>query len=167
MTQFRAELINEFDRLDKPAEFSVDVQYKLALVKKPGKADIVLTSGEGGEATRIIEVPKDPSRSHPLRRKEVVEEVNDCLKDWGTINGYDIQCINTVYNIRKRPEFFYKGKVKGSPPQYSSAFVDWIIAQHKKNKSFFFQARIKSKQKMIHKNKKEPSVQQRDGLQRA
>jgi hypothetical protein len=46
-----------------------------------------------------------------------------------------------VHGIRKRPEFFYQGKVKGSPSQYSQAFVEWLLAQHRKDSKFYSNAR--------------------------
>ena len=49
-----------------------------------------------GEPTRIVEVPKDPSKSHPYRQKELLEQVGERLQ----INSYDIQCVNKVYNIK-------------------------------------------------------------------
>jgi hypothetical protein len=93
LSRFQAELRKEFDALGRPAEFSIDITYKLALVKKPEDADIVLSSGGSGEATRIIEVAKDPSRTHPFRQKEVIAQINTRLAGRHLINSHDIQCL--------------------------------------------------------------------------
>ena len=58
-----------------------------------------------------------------------------------TINQHDIQCINKVHGVKKRSEYFYQGKVKGSPAQYSQRFVDWLIQQHRRDGEFFAKAR--------------------------
>ena len=54
-----------------------------------------------------------------------------------TFNQHDIQCVNKAYDIKKRSEYFYQGKVKGSPGQYSQVFVDWLMQQHQKDGQFF------------------------------
>jgi hypothetical protein len=47
----------------------------------------------GADEVRIVEVGKDPGTSHPYRLKEVKEQVNAALGE-GTINQYDVQCVN-------------------------------------------------------------------------
>ena len=117
-------------------------EYHLALTKSPGKADITLHSGRAdGQPTRIVEVPKDPSNSHPLRQKELLELVGERLQ----VNQHDIQCANKVYRIKDRREFFYQGKVKNSPGQYSHAFVEWLVEKHGQNDQFFLKTRAQAK----------------------
>lgn len=55
LAQFQAEIRQEFEELGKPAEFSIDIGYKLELVPKIGEADIVLTKNETGSTTSIVE----------------------------------------------------------------------------------------------------------------
>lgn len=145
LTGVQAALRTEFAELGKPAEFSIDIGYKLALVQKVGDADIVLTKGETGTTIKIVEVAKDPSKTHPLRQKEVVDQVNAGLSAGTAVNSYCIQCVNKVYGIKKRPEFYYKGSVKGSPTQYSQPFVDWLLKEHGRDSEFFSKARLKAK----------------------
>jgi hypothetical protein len=147
LTGFQADIRQEFESLNKPAEFSIDINYKLALVQKTGEADIVLTKGESGLIANIVEVPKDPSKTHPYRQKEVIEQVNAALAGTTHINQYEVQCIVIIYGIRKRPEFYYKGAVKGSPAQYSPAFVTWVLKEHEKDGEFFQRVRQKAKLK--------------------
>jgi len=52
-----------------------------------------------------------------------------------------------VYGIKKRPEFYYKGTVKGSPAQYSPAFIAWLLNEYEKDNDFFKKARQKAKSK--------------------
>lgn len=146
LASFQAEMRKEFDNLGKAAEFALDINYKLALVQKPGAADIVLSKGESGSLTRVVEVPKDPSRTHPYRQKETIERINTFLSGKAHVNSHGFQCILNVYDIRKRPDFHYRGAIAGSPAQYSEAFVQWILKQYENDSSFFIKARAKAKQ---------------------
>jgi hypothetical protein len=146
LTKFQAGIKQEYEFLNKPAEYSVDINYKLALVQKPGDADIVLVKGETGLVTNFIEVPKDPSKTHPFRQTEVVESINNILVGAKT-TAYEIQCIIKVYKIAKRPEFYYKGTIKNSTAQYSQSFVSWILREYDKDNDFFKKARLSVKQK--------------------
>ena len=145
LTRYCAQIKNEFDQLQRPIQFSVGIEYRLALTKNHDDADIVLSQGSaGGAAVRIVEVPKDSSKSHPYRQKEVIEKMKAAVPVL-TINQYDVQCVNKAHGVKQRPEYFYQGKVKGSPCQYSQGFVDWLIQQHHRDGEFFAKARAKAK----------------------
>lgn len=147
LTRYCAQLKNEFDKLQRPVQFSVGIEYRLALTKNHDDADIVLFQGPAGAAAvQIVEIPKDPSKSHPNRQKEVIQKVMAAVPGL-TINQYDIQSVNNAYGVRKRPEYFYQGKVKGSPAQYSQTFVDWLIQQYQRDGEFFAKAKVKAKAK--------------------
>jgi len=147
LARYCSQLKQEFDHLQRAAQFSIEVEYRLVLTKNQDNADILLATGPtDGAATQIIEVPKDPSKSHPFRQKEVIEEVTLAITGL-QINQHDIQCVNKVYGIKQQPEYFYQGKVKGSPAQYSTAFVDWLISQFQRDRQFFQETRTKAKGK--------------------
>lgn len=147
LTRFCAQIKNEFDQLERPVQFSVGIEYRLALTKNHNDADIVLAQGSsGGAPVRIVEIPKDSSKSHPFRQKEVIEKVKTVVPAL-TINQYDIQCVIRAHGVRQRPEYFYQGKVKGSPAQYSQGFVSWLIQQHHRDGDFFTKARVTAKGK--------------------
>ncbi len=145
LARYCAQIKNEFDQLKRSAQFSIGIEYRLALTKKPGDADIVLSqSSSGGMAVQIVEVPKDPSKSHPNRQTEVIQKLKAAVPGL-SINQHDIQCVNKAHGVRQRPEYFYQGTVKGSPGQYSPAFVDWLIQQHHRDQQFFLKAKAKAK----------------------
>ena len=144
LARFCGEVKHEFDELEKPAQFLIGIDYRLVLTNRPDEADITLSSGPGGKLTHIVEVPKDPSRSHPFRQKEVIEKVNELLNG-SNINQYDIRCINKVYKTKSKSEYFYQGSITGSPAQYSQNFVDWIVRQCHRDKDFFVKTRTKAK----------------------
>ena len=135
----------EFDQLQRPAEFSIGIDYHLALTKKMDEADIVLSSGRTGRSpAQIVEVPKDPSRSHPFRQKEVLKELATNIPESGA-NSHDIQCVIRVHRVKTRFEYFYQGKVPGSPGQYSQLFVDWLIQKYRRDDQFFANTRTENK----------------------
>lgn len=147
LTRYCALIKSEFDKLQRPVQFSVGIEYRLALTKKPGDADIVLSqASSGGPAVQIVEVPKDPSKSHPHRQVELLQKLRTALPEL-SINQHDIQCANKVHGVRQRPEYFYKGTVKGSPGQYSPAYLDWLIQQYRNDREFFVKAKARAKLK--------------------
>ena len=84
----------------------------------------------------------DPDRSHPYRQKEVIREVNARLGE-GTVNAFVVLSVRRVHQITEetRPEFVHVPKF-GSP-QYSDAFVDWLVAEHERDPGFFPRAKAR------------------------
>jgi hypothetical protein len=82
----------------------------------------------------------DPDQSHPYRQKEVIREVNARLDGHG-VNAFDILSVRRVHAISEesRPEFVHVPKF-GSP-QYSDAFVDWLVAEDERDPKFFPRAK--------------------------
>jgi hypothetical protein len=123
--------------------FCIPINYKLAIVRNPRKSDIVLSAGGTGQKGVIIERPRSPDVTHPYRRKEVIELVNDRLQGSHIIKGYDINCVREVFKIESKSEFYYKDKF--SPRRYSNEFVDWIVRRARRNRDFFNQTRRRAK----------------------
>jgi len=96
---------------------------------------------------RIVDDPTVPvyreidrDQTHPRRQKEVVPLVNQRLGGSKDINAYDLLCVRKVHKIdQTKPKFYYKPRY-GSP-QYSDAFVDWLVEHYKKDSLFFDKAR--------------------------
>jgi hypothetical protein len=82
----------------------------------------------------------DPDHSHPYRQKEVIREVNARLGE-GAVNAFDILSVRRVHAISEetRPEFVHVPKF-GSP-QYSDAFVEWLVAERERDPRFFEKAK--------------------------
>jgi hypothetical protein len=82
----------------------------------------------------------DPDSSHPYRQKEVIREVNARL-DGTNVNAFDVLSVRRVHVVTEetRPEFVHVPKF-GSP-QYSDAFVDWLVAEHERDPQFFPRAK--------------------------
>jgi EC042_2821-lke REase len=84
----------------------------------------------------------DPDRSHPYRQKEVIRELNARL-DARSVNSFDVLSVRRVYQISEEtnPEFVHVPKF-GSP-QYSDAFVDWLVDQEAHDPEFFANAKTR------------------------
>lgn len=156
LTGYCAELKQESGQLQGSPEFSIGIEYRLVLTKKSNDADIVLSAGPiDGEPTQMVEVAKDSSTSHPFRQTEVLEQLKEKSM---TINRYDIQCINEVHKIKNKREYFYQGKIKGSPSQYSQSFVDWLCERYRQDKNFFCKTRAKAKELKKSKSSSSPTT---------
>ena len=145
LTKFQADLRKDYERFEGAKEFSVNIGYILAWVKKPDDADIIVASGHNAsDATRTVEVPKDAGRTHPLRLTDLIPKVNQALGAH-EITRHDIQCVNRVFGIEKRSEYFYESTVSGSPRCYSEGFVTWLADEYQKDNNFFTRTREKAK----------------------
>ncbi|MFW6116765.1 MAG: RNA-binding domain-containing protein [bacterium] len=78
-----------------------------------------------------------PDVTHPYRQTEVLEEVSGRLGEEKQINRYDIQAVTAVHNVRENANFCHVPRY--SSPQYSTAYVDWIIEQYEKSDTDFFE----------------------------
>lgn len=85
----------------------------------------------------------DPDQSHPYRQKEVIAETNERLDGHRSVNAFDVLSVRRVYEITEesRPEFVHVPKF-GSP-QYSDAFVDWLVEQDARDPAFFAAAKAR------------------------
>ncbi len=131
----------------------VDVRNIRAVMHAPGGAEVAVVEtaerDEEGRPTliRLTTDPHaplygqvDPDHSHPYRQKEVIREVNARLRD-REVNAFDVLSVRRVHAITEetRPEFVHVPKF-GSP-QYSDAFVDWLVAEDNRDPQFFARAK--------------------------
>jgi len=140
LTELQAALRADVQLLGNPAELTIDIEYRLALTKNPANADIVLSGGATGTTpTHVVEVPKDPCKTHPLRFNDVKTHLESAIGF--KPNQYDLRCIIQAHAIKKRAEFYYKGSIKGSSAQYSHEFVEWIAKQCENDTDFIRKTR--------------------------
>lgn len=110
---------------------------------KPDSTD----EGSPGEVPiRVVDDPSAPAfqrldrdNTHPYRQTEVIKELNRRLKESASINQHDIKCIRAVHSVDQKPQFYDQPKY-GSP-QYSDAFVEWIVEESSKDPDFFARTR--------------------------
>lgn len=84
----------------------------------------------------------DPDRSHPYRQKEVISEVNKRL-DGRAVNSFDVLSVRRVHGISEETYPEYVHVPKFGSPQYSDAFVDWLVAQYAQDPEFFANAKAR------------------------
>jgi hypothetical protein len=147
LASYQTKIRQEFEDLNKSHEYSIGIEYKLVLTKKPDEADILLSLGGDGKGAAIVHVAKDPGVTHPHRQKELVAALNTALAGKTKINQHDLKCVNKVYAAKKHAEWFYQGKVAGSPAQYSDAFKNWLLGRFDQDAKFFSKARETAKKK--------------------
>lgn len=138
--QSEQERLTKTRTTENSIEYSIPIDYKLALVKSPGKADIVLSKGlDGDKMGIIIEVPKDVNETHPLIQKGVVEEVKKRLPSV-PFNNYDFQAIVFKEKIKSNPKFHYLLQ-KPEVHKYSMDLVDFIVAKTENDDKYLSKAR--------------------------
>ena len=83
----------------------------------------------------------DRGRICPYRRKEVLQKLKEHLPD-KPVSTFDLSVVNKVYNTTSKEEFCWQPEY--SSPQYSDAFVDWLVAKIKQDQNFLQEARQKA-----------------------
>ncbi len=130
---------NTVDLKDK--RYSISIEYKVALVKNPKEADIVLSTGqEGGIRGVLIEVPKDPASTHPYRSIDCISSVQEQIGKEIIFNQYDLQAIMFKEKIRGNSKYHYFFKTTGANT-YSKELIDFIVRKIKDNPEYLKKAR--------------------------
>lgn len=123
-------------------KYCISVEYKLALVKNPKDADITLSAGPQGKFSgTIIEVPKDPSLTHPFRQIDCIDQIKERITDKAVFNSYDFQAILHKEKIRGNNRYHYRYAAFGNN-SYSPELVDFIVNKIKSNPNYLVDTRI-------------------------
>ncbi|NJM83425.1 MAG: FtsX-like permease family protein [Tabrizicola sp.] len=75
----------------------------------------------------LVDLPELTGLDQPVALGELVDEATDDAFWTFMLDRTRFVLEQRGYDVRKRPEFFYKGSVQGSPPQYSQEFADWLV----------------------------------------
>jgi len=145
LTAFQERLLAEHASLDHVKEFAACIEFKVAMTRTAKGADASLLSGPDGRGTGIIGVPRDASETHPWRLKELLEELRRRESGRAAITAHEIVCVVDLWGFDKRPEFFYRSRLKGAAKQYSPAFLEALLAEVAKDPLFLEKARSKYK----------------------
>lgn len=137
--QRQKEILSNSEKL-KDKRYNISIEYKIALVKNPKEADIVLSSGQEG-ATRgiLIEVAKDPSKTHPNRLMDIMNKLNEKLEEL-QLNQYDMQAIIFKEKIKGNPKYHFYFKATGSNT-YSDEFVGFILSKIDQDSEYLTKAK--------------------------
>ena len=125
----------------------------IGLVKKPKNADITLSVGPQGKLSGIIlEVPKDPSLTHPFRQIDCINQIKEKIGNEITFNQYDFQAIIHKEKIRGNDKYHYCYKTFGANT-YFQDLVDFIVKKIQANPKYFSEARAWFRQNLARKRK--------------
>lgn len=134
---------NEVNRLSENEreigdnKYRIPIEYKLALIKSPRDADIVLSKGDDATTKGlIIEVPKDIERTHPYLQKDIIIKVKEALGDSIRFNQYDFQAILYKEKIKGNSKYYYMIK---NPiiHRYSEDLIIFILDKNRKTQEYF------------------------------
>lgn len=93
-------------------------------------AEVRVVNGVNGVPVTAISY----DATHPYRQTELIGHVNERLSG-NIINSYDILCVRKVHNVGENPNYYFRPRF--GTPQYSDAFIDWLINQYEEDKQFF------------------------------
>lgn len=137
----RADLQDEENKMED-RKFSISIEYKLVLTKKPKEADISLGAGPGGAITgQIIEVPKDVSVTHPYTQKPAVLQIQKSLGAEVSFTTFDFQAILHKENIKKADSSFHYLLRQTGTHCYSNKLVTHIVDRIKADPQYLGRAR--------------------------
>lgn len=106
-------------------EFSISVDYKLALTKKSSESDLSLSLSDAGEKAIIIRETKDPDITHPYHQKTAIEEIN-LRQELVKITSYSFQAIVKKSKVQKSKRSNHHYELDGRH-RYSEAFIEWFV----------------------------------------
>jgi hypothetical protein len=93
---------------------------------------------------RVVDDPDAPvigradfDVTHPHRQRDVIRLVN--AEIGRPINQFDLLSVKRVHAVEEQGRFFHKPRF--SSPQYSDAFVAWLVERYHADPTFFEQAR--------------------------
>ncbi|ELV8683723.1 DUF3644 domain-containing protein [Vibrio fluvialis] len=106
-------------------EFSISVDYKLALTKKSSESDLSLSLSDGGEKAIIIRETKDPDITHPYHQNTAIAEIN-LRQKLVKITSYSFQAVVKKNKTQKAKRSNYHYELDGRH-RYSEAFIEWFV----------------------------------------
>jgi hypothetical protein len=142
-------LVEAVDQKLGDRRFSISIEYKLVLTKKPKDADITLGAGPGGAiAGQIIEVPKDVSVTHPHKTKPVVQEIQKRLGAGIKFTTNDLQAVIHIEKIKKADSSPLHYLIKHTGTHcYSDGFVDFVVQKISDNENYLEATRASYKKR--------------------
>lgn len=126
--------INAFESTNRELnseKFSINIEYKLALVKNPNKSDLTLSCGDQGQKAIIITQAKDLNDTHPYFTDDAILAINTKQKT-NKINRHSFQAIVFKHKIKQNTNsemYNFTDRAR-----YSEKFITWVvknITEHK------------------------------------
>jgi Schlafen, AlbA_2 len=98
---------------------------------------IRLTTDESAQPYGLL----SPDETHPYRQTELVTAMNEALPEGVTVNSHDMLSVRRAHNVEEQTHPAFVHQMRFGSPQYSDAFVDWMVGQYAEDPNFFQQAR--------------------------
>ncbi len=131
-------------------KFSIGIRQEVYITKKKGSADFTVAVDNGSNSRiKIFKELKDPSNTHNFSFGKVIKSVNSALasesipfsytnpagQTRSIINRADLGLFVNFYDVKSNLSYCYAHKTDGkiSHYTYSSALIDFIVAQIKKD----------------------------------
>jgi hypothetical protein len=130
-----SKFIQRFDETSKTVdstEFSIPVDYRLALVKREDESDLSLSVGDVGEGAIIITKTKDPDATHPYHTNEALDEINK-RQATTSIKSGAFQAVLNKHKINNQTKSDMRWVIDGRP-RYSEKFIRWFVDNLKQPK---------------------------------
>lgn len=110
--------------------YSIPIDYKLVLTKKPFDADLTLSVGNSGQQAIIIREAKNLHTTHPYTTKLAIKKINESL---GTplINTYSFQAICYKHKIKQNNNSQLHNYT--DKHRYSDEFIIWVVKNIKEH----------------------------------
>lgn len=146
--------IDKKQKLYGDNRFMIPIDYRLVLTKSSKAGDIELTksdSGTGSAKGVIVEVPKDPNKTHPYSQGEIEKKIKENLKV-ESFNRRAIQAIIWKEKIKDNPRLHFKHE-KSPTHQYSELIVDLVKMRLQSNSNYIEDTKDKYTEMMMNKNK--------------
>lgn len=98
---------------------------KLESTKKIDNADVVVGVSKGKESTGPLTVVKvqDPNKSHPLRQKDILQEVKTLVDK--PFTQYTFAAIVWKHSIKSNPQYCWEAE-EGILTKYSRDVISWL-----------------------------------------
>jgi hypothetical protein len=136
--------LNQQEQAIGNSKFRIPVEYKLILTKIEGEADIKLTaSGEGSKNAFIVEVAKNPDKTHPNLAKHIVIKVTRKIKQKFT--SFDLLAIVTIEKIKGNGKFHFH-MTDPEIHKYSESLVSFICEKIENQPDYLKKVRQKYRQ---------------------
>ena len=130
-----SKFIQRFDETSKTVdstEFSIPVDYRLALVKREDESDLSLSVGDAGEGAIIITKTKDPDATHPYHTNEALDEINKRQATISIKSGA-FQAVLNKHKINNQTKSDMRWVID-ERPRYSEKFIRWFVDNLKQPK---------------------------------
>jgi len=113
-------------------EFSISIDYKLALTKKATDSDLSLSLSDGGEKAIIIRETKDLDITHPYHQSTAISEINN-RQQAIKITSYSFQAVVKKSKVQHSKRSNHHYELDGRH-RYSETFIEWFVSNlsHKK-----------------------------------